>query len=82
MAQNQFIDIQKAIAKRAPRQTAPAVAPSGDRTVMQTLAAYRAHLSGQYATKTVAMYYGDIRELSVYLDGRRLQEVTAGDLEQ
>lgn len=49
---------------------------------MQTLPAYRAHLSGQYATKTVSMYYGDIRELSIYLDGRPLQELTAVDLEQ
>jgi site-specific recombinase XerD len=49
---------------------------------MQTLPAYRAHLSGQYAAKTVSMYYGDVRELSVYLDGRKLQSITVPDLEQ
>jgi hypothetical protein len=82
MAQDQLSIFKKSVGKSAPRRTAPAVAPSGDSTIMQTLAAYRAHLSSQYATKTVAMYYGDVRELSVYLDGRKLQEVTPGDLEQ
>jgi len=49
---------------------------------MQTIPAYRAHLSQVYAAKTVSMYLGDIRELSVYLSGRSLLEVTTTDLEQ
>src|SRR5436190_11060346 len=60
----------------------PAVAPTGQSSIMQTLPAYRAHLSGQYAAKTVSMYLGDIRELSLYLSGRAVQEVTMTDLEQ
>src|SRR5690349_596440 len=81
MAQDQSL-FKKSVGKTAVRQVAPATAPTGESTVMQTLPAYRAHLSGQYAAKTVSMYYGDIRELSVYLGGRTLREVTAGDLEQ
>lgn len=49
---------------------------------MQTIAAYRAHLSQLYAAKTVSMYVGDISELSVYLSGRSIQEVTTTALEQ
>lgn len=50
--------------------------------MMQTIPAYRAHLSQQYAVKTVSMYLGDIRELSVYLSGHSVQEVNTTDLEQ
>jgi len=59
----------------------PAVTPTRESSIMQTLPAYRAHLSQQYAAKTVSMYLGDIRELSVYLSGRSLQEITTPDLE-
>lgn len=63
-------------------QRVPAVTPTGQSSIMQTIPAYQAHLSQQYAVKTVSMYLGDIRELSVYLNGRCLQEVTTTDLEQ
>jgi hypothetical protein len=51
-------------------------------TIMQTLPAYRAHLSQRYAPKTRAMYVGDVRERAVYLTGRALEEIRPLDLEQ
>src|SRR4051812_21954819 len=65
-----------------PRQLAPVAAPTGQSSIMQTLPAYRAHLSQRYAAKTVSMYYGDVRELSVYLTGRALQDIRPADLEE
>ena len=48
---------------------------------MQTLPAYRAYLSGRYAAKTISMYWGDVRELSVYLKDRKLEDITTLDLQ-
>lgn len=72
----------KSLGKSRSVQREPAVTPTGENSIMQTIPAYRAHLSQQYAAKTVRMYLGDIRELSVYLSGRPLQEITTTDLEQ
>jgi site-specific recombinase XerD len=49
---------------------------------MQTLPAYRSYLSQQYAPKTVRMYWGDVRELSLYLRDKHLQEIRPLDLQQ
>src|SRR4051794_21237107 len=74
---------QKSVGKPVvPRQLAPVAAPTGQSSIMQTLPAYRAHLRQRYAAKTVSMYYGDVRELSVYLTGRALQDIQPQDLEQ
>jgi integrase/recombinase XerC len=48
---------------------------------MQTLPAYGAHLGSRYAPKTVKTYGADVRELSVYLRGRKVRDITGGDLE-
>jgi site-specific recombinase XerD len=64
------------------QQLKPATAPTGESTVMQTLPAYQAHLSSKYANKTVKMYVGDVRELSLYLIGRKVQDITLGDLQE
>ena len=44
-----------------PQQVRPAVEPTGEATVMQTLPAYLAHLGSTYAAKTVKTYGGDVR---------------------
>jgi site-specific recombinase XerD len=48
---------------------------------MQTLPAYLAHLGSTYAPSTVKTYAGDIRELSLYLRDRKVQELELADLQ-
>src|SRR4051812_21324562 len=74
---------QKSVGKGAvSRQLAPATALTGESSIMQTLTAYQAHLSQRYAPKTVRMYWGDVRELSLYLRDKQLQEIRPPDLEE
>src|SRR4051794_12722433 len=82
MPQDQLSIFRKSVAKFPPRQVTPPAAPAADSTIMQTLPAYRAYLAQPYAEKTQRMYWGDIRELSVYLTGKTLAEITALDLQQ
>src|SRR5918996_2577479 len=49
---------------------------------MQTLLTYQAFLAEKYAPKTAKMYWGDVRELSIYLKNKKLQEISAHDLQQ
>src|SRR5918996_6331992 len=49
---------------------------------MQTLLTYQAFLAEKYAPKTAKMYWGDVRELSIYLKNKKLQEITSHDLQQ
>jgi len=43
---------------------------------MQTLVAFQAYLAEKYAPKTTKMYWGDVRELSLYLKSKKLQEIS------
>jgi hypothetical protein len=82
MPQDQLAIFKKSVGKaRVPRQAAPPVVPTGESSIMQTLPAYRSYLAQKYAPKTVRMYGGDLRELSVYLRDK-LQEITQHDLQQ
>ena len=83
MPQGQLAIFQKSVGKAAARRqvAAPAVA-TGKSSIMQTLPTYHAYLSQRYALKTVRMYWGDLRELSVYLRDKQLQEITPLDLQQ
>ena len=49
---------------------------------MQTLVAFQAFVAEKYAPKTAKMYFGDVRELSIYLMNKKLQEISAHDLQQ
>jgi len=49
---------------------------------MQTLVAFQAYLAEKYAPKTTKMYWGDVRELSIYLKSKKLQEISSHDLQQ
>jgi len=49
---------------------------------MQTLVAFQAYLAEKYAPKTAKMYWGDVRELSIYLKNKKLKEISSHDLQQ
>ena len=49
---------------------------------MQTLLTFQAYLGEKYAPKTAKMYWGDVRELSIYLKNKKLKEITSHDLQQ
>ena len=83
MPQDQLAIFKKSVGKApAPRQAAPPAVPTGQSSIMQTLPAYHAYLSQRYAPKTVRMYWGDLRALSVYLRDKQLQAITPLDLQQ
>ena len=48
---------------------------------MQTLVAFQAFVTEKYAPKTATMYFGDVRELSIYLKNKKLQEISSHDLQ-
>ena len=48
---------------------------------MQTLVAFQAFVAEKYAPKTAKMYFGDVRELSIYLKNKKLQEISSHDLQ-
>ena len=49
---------------------------------MQTLVAFQAYLAEKYAPKTAKMYFGDVRELSIYLKNKKVTDVSSHDLQQ
>ena len=42
---------------------------------MQTLVAFQAFVAEKYAPKTAKMYFGDVRELSIYLKNKKIKDV-------
>src|ERR1700730_18300630 len=66
----------------APKQIIKPVVPTGESSIMSTLPSYMAYLGEKYAPKTVKMYWGDVKELSLYLKDKKLKEVTPLDLQQ
>src|SRR5215204_5393105 len=73
---------QKLLGKALPRQTVAPVTPIGESSIMQTLPSFQAYLSETYAEKTVKMYFGDCRELSIYFKEKKLKQITLLDLQQ
>ena len=49
---------------------------------MQTLLTFQAFLAEKYAPKTAKMYWGDVRELSIYLKNKKVKEISSHDLQQ
>ena len=74
--------IRKTFKKAAPQQLIEPKAPTGESSVMQTLPAFQAYLSEKYAPKTAKMYFGDVRELSLFLRNKILTQITSHDLQQ
>ena len=65
--------IRRTFEKKASTQVVKPVAPTGESSVMQTLLTFQVFLVERYAPKTVKMYWGDVRELSVYLKNREVK---------
>ena len=49
---------------------------------MQTLPAFHAYLGEKYAPKTVKMYWGDVKELALFLKNKKVGEISSHDLQQ
>ena len=49
---------------------------------MQTLVPFQAFVAEKYAPKTANMYFGDVRELSIYLKNKKLKDISSHDLQQ
>jgi hypothetical protein len=60
--------LRRTFQKRLPVQRLIPVTPTGESSVMQTLVAFQAYVAEKYASKTAKMYWGDVRELSIYFE--------------
>src|SRR5688572_21049584 len=74
--------IRRTFQKKASTQMVKPVAPTGESSLMQTLPTFQAYLAEKYAPKTAKMYWGDVRELSIYLKNKKVKEITSHDLQQ
>src|SRR5687767_8705916 len=74
--------LRKSFQKKQPVQILKPVTPTGESSVMQTLVAFQAFVAEKYAPKTAKMYFGDVRELSIYLKNKKLKEISSHDLQQ
>jgi integrase/recombinase XerC len=73
---------QKSFGKVVQRQLVEPVVPTGEMSLMQTLPAFQAYVGERYADKTARMYFGDVKELSIYLKDKKLKDITSLDLRQ
>src|SRR4051794_12337191 len=74
--------LRRTFDKVAQTQSIKPTTPTGECSMMQILPSYMAYLGEKYAEKTIKMYWGDIRELSVFLKDKKLKDVTSLDLQQ
>ena len=74
--------LRRPFEKRLPVQRLVPVTPTGESSVMQTLVAFQAYVAEKYAPKTAKMYWGDVRELSIYLRNKQLKDISSHDLQQ
>src|SRR5688572_77745 len=74
--------LRKTFEKRLPVQRLVPVTLTGESRVMQTLVAFQAYVAEKYAPKTAKMYWGDVRELSIYLRNKKIADISSHDLQQ
>jgi integrase/recombinase XerC len=74
--------LRKTFQKKQSAQILQPVTPTGESSVMQTLVAFQAFVAEKYAPKTAKMYFGDVRELSIYLKNKKVKDVSSHDLQQ
>src|SRR5687768_11814431 len=74
--------LRRTFQKRSPVQILKPVTPTGKSSLMQTLPTFQAFLAEKYAPKTASMYFGDVRELSIYLKNKKVKDVSSHDLQQ
>jgi site-specific recombinase XerD len=74
--------LRKTFSKSNPNQVIEPVSPTGESSFMQTLPAFHAFLGEKYALKTTKMYWGDIKELALFLKNKKVGEISSHDLQQ
>jgi site-specific recombinase XerD len=74
--------LRRTFAKSNPAQVIEPVPPTGESSFMQTLPAFHAYLGEKYAAKTVKMYWGDVKELALFLKNKKVVEISSHDLQQ
>src|SRR4051812_9497421 len=75
--------LRKKFEKAVQKQTVEPVVPTGDRSVMQTLPAYRAFLCSQgYSESTTEKYFADVRKFSLFIREKKVGEITHHDIQQ
>jgi site-specific recombinase XerD len=74
--------LRKTFQKKQPAQLLKPVTPTGESSVMQTLVVFQAFVAEKYAPKTAKMYFGDVRELSIYLKNKKVRDISSHDLQQ
>jgi integrase/recombinase XerC len=74
--------LRRTFEKRLPVQRLTPATPTGESSVMQTLVAFQAYVAEKYAPKTAKMYWGDVRELSIYLRNKKIKDISSHDLQQ
>src|SRR5687768_5038012 len=74
--------LRRTFQKKPPAQILKPVTPTGESSVMQSLVAFQAYVAEKYAPKTAKMYWGDVRELSIYLRNKKIQDISSHDLQQ
>lgn len=57
--------------------------PTGESSVLQTLPAYFVYLQNAgYSVHTPGVFFGDIKQLGLFLRGKKLEELTLNDIKQ
>jgi site-specific recombinase XerD len=74
--------LRKTFQKKQSAQILQPVTPTGESSVMQTLVAFQAFVAEKYAPKTASIYFGDVRELSIYLKNKKVKDISSHDLQQ
>jgi site-specific recombinase XerD len=74
--------LRRTFSKSNPTQVIDPVSPTGESSFMQTLPAFHAYLGEKYATKTVKMYWGDVKELALFLKNKKVADISSHDLQQ
>ena len=74
--------LRKTFQNKTSTQILKPVTPTGESSVMQTLLTFQAFLAEKYAPKTGKMYWGDVRELSIYLKNKKVKKISSHDLQQ
>jgi integrase/recombinase XerC len=73
---------RKTFSKSNPAQVIEPVPPTGESSFMQTLPAFHAYVGEKYAAKTVKMYWGDVKELALFLKNKKVAAISSHDLQQ
>jgi site-specific recombinase XerD len=74
--------LRRTFSKSNPTQVIDSVSPTGESSFMQTLPAFHAYVGEKYAPKTAKMYWGDVKELALFLKNKKVADISSHDLQQ